>query len=323
MRTNKSKFKTIIDKNTFYFSDRHFEEKYEGYLNSLKETMLVLKNEIYANGLKKSILIRLLAEKENGLTVLMTLTGFSNESFKRLITVIRVAKDRKLNQLMNKKQWCKDEEQGRIKEWSNEYISKMIKENSSFRRGIVNLFFEGATIPFLANNLPLFELKKLSIEKLKFDTNSLIDTLIRYKEKGSYKGIKENNPENLIANILGEIDLPFEKGDLNELVAGEFNMKRMVDFIIPSKVDPKVVAESSFMVTTSSGQGDKSKAVISNRQILRRYYPRIVYIGFIDGIGWYVRQNDLMRIVSAYDDVFTFRDDEIKRFKKFILEAIE
>lgn len=321
MRGNKSKFKTVIDKNTFYFSDRFFEEKYEGYLNSLKETLLLLKNNIDANGLKKETLVRLLVENENGLTALMALTGFSNESFKRLITVIRVANDNKLDKLVNKNQWFNDKND-KPAEWSDDQLAKMIKENNGFRHGIVNLFFEGATIPFLANNLPLFELKKLSIEKLRFDTNSMIDTLIRYKEKGSYKGKKGNNAESLVARLLNDIDIPFEKGDLNELVAGEFNMKRMVDFIIPDKVEPKIVGECSFMVTTSSGQGDKSKAVISNRQALRKYFPRIVYVGFIDGIGWYVRQSDLMRMVAAYDDVFTFREDELKRFKKFILEII-
>ncbi|GAB4290991.1 MAG: hypothetical protein Kow0090_04320 [Myxococcota bacterium] len=36
--------------------------------------------------------------------------------------------------------------------------------------------------------IPLFELKKLSIEKLKFNPEALIDSLVRYKEKGSYSG---------------------------------------------------------------------------------------------------------------------------------------
>ena len=34
------KFRTVIEKNTFYFFNRRFEEKYEGYLNSLREKML-------------------------------------------------------------------------------------------------------------------------------------------------------------------------------------------------------------------------------------------------------------------------------------------
>ncbi len=96
MKSVEQKFRTVIEKNTFYFFNRSFEEKYEGYLNSIRETLLILKNEIEIKGLKKEIFERLLAENENGLTAMLALTGFSNESFKRLITLIRVVDDRQL-----------------------------------------------------------------------------------------------------------------------------------------------------------------------------------------------------------------------------------
>ncbi|MCZ7613211.1 MAG: hypothetical protein M5T52_06665 [Ignavibacteriaceae bacterium] len=35
-----------------------------------------------------------------------------------------------------------------IAEWSDSKITAMIKTEKYFRQGIVNLFFEGATIPF-------------------------------------------------------------------------------------------------------------------------------------------------------------------------------
>jgi hypothetical protein len=37
------KFKTVIDKNTFYFYNPTFQNRYESYINSLNETLLVLK----------------------------------------------------------------------------------------------------------------------------------------------------------------------------------------------------------------------------------------------------------------------------------------
>ncbi len=67
--------------------------------------------------------------------------------------------------------------------------------------------------------LPLFELKKLSISKLKFEPTALIDTIVRYKEKGSYSGKYENNPEYLIANVLDKYKISFEKGDLTTLLS--------------------------------------------------------------------------------------------------------
>ena len=181
-RTVEEKFKTIIEKNTFYFFNRRFEEKYEGYLNSIRESLLVLKNRIETEGLKKEIFEQLLAENENGLTAILALTGFSNESLKRLITLIRVVDDSQLTKLSLKEKWCKPEKRENIKEWSDEKIAQMLRKNKHFRSGIVNIFFEGATVPLITKTIPLFELKKLSISKLRFDVPSMIDTLVRYKE---------------------------------------------------------------------------------------------------------------------------------------------
>ncbi|HPD33612.1 MAG TPA: hypothetical protein PKV40_04655, partial [Candidatus Kapabacteria bacterium] len=76
-RNNHQKFQTVVEKNTFYFSNIPFQEKYEGYINSLNETLLVLKNQIETEGLKKDIFEKLLCEKENGLRSLLALTGFA------------------------------------------------------------------------------------------------------------------------------------------------------------------------------------------------------------------------------------------------------
>jgi hypothetical protein len=320
-RTVEDKFNTVIQKNTFYFFNSRFEEDYEGYINSLKETLLIVKNKIENEGLKKEIFEWLIKEKENGLRSLLSLTGFSNEYLKRLTTMIRIVDNPELNNLVYKDKWCKDTNPENIKEWSDVMILKMIKINESFRKGLINLFFEGASIPFLADTMPLFELKKLSISKLKFEIPEMIDTLIRYKEKGSYSGMKGNNPETLVASILAKHGIPFETGDLQELIDNAPDNKRTMDFIIPNKRNPKIIAESSFLVTTSSGQGDKSKTEISIDTLLKQHYPESTFIGFLDGIGWYVRKGDLKRMVTAYEDVFTFHKDEIARFEELLFET--
>lgn len=306
---NDKKFKTVIDKNTFYFYNPVFQEKYESHINSLNETLLVLKNQVETQGLKQNIFENLLLEKENGLRALLALTGFANESLKRLITVVRVSNNTELSKLLYKEKWINVEDTNDIKEWGDSRILNLIKNNEYFRKGIVNLFFEGGSTLFLAQTLPLFELKKLSISKLKFEIPALIDSLVRYAE---------NNPEYFIAEILHENGIAFEKGDLTELFENEPVEKRTMDFIIPNKNSPRIIMESSFLVTTSSGQGDKSKTEANIKRLLSKYYPTAKFIGFVDGIGWYVRKGDLMRMVGAYDDVFTFHKDEIERFKSFL-----
>jgi hypothetical protein len=320
---NDKKFKTVIDKNTFYFFNPVFQEKYESYINSLNETLLVLKNQIETQGLKQNIFENLLLEKENGLRALLALTGFANESLKRLITVVRVSDNTELSKLLYKEKWTSLEDTDNLTEWGDSRILNLIKNNEYFRKGIVNLFFEGGTTSFLAQTLPLFELKKLSISKLKFEIPALIDSLVRYKEKGSYSGQGENNPEYFIAEILQENKITFEKADLTELFENEPVEKRTMDFIIPNKKSPKIIIESSFLVTTSSGQGDKSKTEGNIKKLISKYYPQAKFIGFVDGIGWYVRKGDLMRMVSAYDDVFTFHKDEIERFKLFLKRGLK
>jgi len=323
MKSVEDKFLTVIQKNTFYFFNQKFEENYEGYINSLKETLLIVKNKVETEGLKKEIFEWLLKEKENGLRTLLALTGFSNEYLKRLTTIIRIVNNPELNALVYKNKWYEEKNPDNIQEWSDNTILKKIQSNEYFRKGLVNIFFEGASIPFLANTIPLFELKKLSISKLKFEIPELIDTIIRYKEKGSYSGMKGNNPETVIAEILEKLGLTFETGDLTELISNAPDNKRTMDFIIPNKKNPLIIAESSFLATTSSGQGDKSKTEISIDSLIKEHYPNATFIGFVDGIGWYVRKGDLRRMVTAYEDVFTFHTDELKRFEELLIETFK
>ena len=58
----------------------------------------------------------------------------------------------------------------------------------------------------------------------------------------------------------------------------------------------------------------KAKTEIEMNKLIKRYCSDSSFYGFIDGIGWYVRKGDLKRMVSAFDDVFTFHLDEIERF---------
>lgn len=323
MKSVEDKFRTVIQKNTFYFFNQKFEENYEGYINSLKETLLIVKNKVETEGLKKKIFEWLLKEKENGLRALLALTGFSNEYLKRLTTILRIVDNPELNTLVFKDKWHSEKNPDNIQEWSDGTILKKIQSNEYFRKGLVNIFFEGASIPFLANTIPLFELKKLSISKLKFEIPELIDTIIRYKEKGSYSGMKGNNPETIIADILEKLGLTYETGDLTELISNAPDNKRTMDFIIPNKKNPLIIAESSFLATTSSGQGDKSKTEISIDALIKTHYPNATFVGFVDGIGWYVRKGDLKRMVTAYEDVFTFHKDELQRFEKLLIEKFK
>ncbi len=323
MRTTEEKFTTVIQKNTFYYFNPDFEQRYEVQnLNALNNLLQLVQAQVQQEGIKREFFEQLLL-RPNGLKALLALNGFSNESLKRLTTFLRIIEDATLDTLTFKAQWLKPENKEEIKEWSDSAIEKLVSTNIHFRKGLVNLFFEGASNPLLSRVLPHFELRKLSIDKLSFRPEPMIDTLVRYKEKGSYSGMRENNPETVIEIILDELGLNHTSGDLQSLVGVVDDKKRTMDFIIPDQNNPKIIAESSFLVTTSSGQGDKSKTEISIRDLISKHYPSAKFIGFVDGIGWYARQNDLKRMVSAYDDVFTFHSEELERFKAMLTETFE
>ena len=328
MKTTQEKYEKVIDKNTFYFFDEEFESEYEKHIFSLKETIIHLKNEVKNKGCKKEVFENFLSsKKELGLKALLAITGFSNESLKRLITVIRIVDDPEINELTHKDKWTEpvfifEDGNKEISEWDTPKIKNLLSSNKYFRKALINIFYEGSTFEFFRNTLPTFEFQKFSLEKLNFDINAIIDTLARYKEKGSRAAKRKNNPEVLVEEILERNNISFEKGDLGELIKNVPDQKRKMDFIIPNKQRPIIIAESSFLVTTSSGQGDKSKTEISIDKLIKKHYPNSKFIGFVDGIGWYVRKGDLKRMVASYEDVFTYHIDELKRFEKFLKEAI-
>ena len=105
------------------------------------------------------------------------------------------------------------------------------------------------------------------------------------------------------------------------MVENEPHKKRTMDFIIPDKKNPQLIVESSFVTTTASGQGDKAKTEIAIGRLLKEYYPKAKFVGFVDGIGWSVRPGDLERMNSAYDYTYTFHKDDLNSFKNLLNEV--
>jgi hypothetical protein len=301
----KEYFNRVIEKNTYFFHNDDFEKISESNIAILKNLLLQLKDIIKDKGLSVGTISDWLITDKNSLLAILTLTGISRETFLRLVSFVRIKNDHDLNILVNMEHWPQDNKQ--FTEWNQDKITELLFSNKNFREGIVNLFFYGATKEAISKNLPLFEYYKLTKEKFEFSEKALIDTIVRYKYKGSYAADKRNNPENLIIDVLKKLNIPYEKGKIPYV-------DRQMDFLIPSRSNPKIIIESSYVVTTSSGQGDKAKTEQSVSEMIKKHYPKSIFVGFLDGLGWLVRQGDLRRMISAYDEVFTFREDELERF---------
>lgn len=307
--TSNEKFNVVIDKNTFFYYDQEYEDHYEAYISSVAQNIFILKNKVETKGLDDEILFEHITKIQDGIDAILTITGLSKESLQRLVTYVRVSRDGALEKLVNKDAWPQEKFST---EWSLSKIKKLIMTNSAFAHGMVNLFLKGSTVPAIKNVLPLFEYKKLDINKFSFSTESLIDTIIRYKTKGAYKATKGGNPEKVLEMILSQHKLPFGRGKFKIPKAG--NIPRTMDFLIPNTTSPKVIIECSYSVTTASGMGDKAKTETVVAQYLKKHYPSVIFVGFVDGVGWFVRRGDLKRMVAAYDYVFTFSGSEVARF---------
>ena len=306
-------FGRIIEKNTYFFHNDDFEIISEGYIAVLKNLLSHLKDTITEQGLSVKTISNWLVTDKNSLQALLTLTGISRETFLRLVSFVRIKNDPDINILVNRTDWPTENRE--FIEWNQDKLTSLLFSNEKFREGIVNLFFYGATKESISTNLPLFEYNKLTKEKFEFSVRALIDTIVRYKYKGSYAADKRNNPEILIMELLDHLNISYEKGKIPYV-------DRQMDFLIPSRSDPKIIVESSYVVTTSSGQGDKAKTEQSVYEMIKQHYPDSIFIGFLDGLGWLVRRGDLRRMTLAYDDVFTFRQDELERFSRLVTQII-
>ena len=302
------KYQIILNNNTYFFSNPEYEEEYEANIVQLCELLASLKRQVDAQGLRKELFVDFIQQRDQALKALLTLTGFSRESLRRLITFVRVVDDSTLNHALKHSDWSGEAFDG---EWTEKHIIKLSQTNRAFAECLVTLFFDGATYDVFKKVLPLFELKKLSASKFNLKVEDLIDTIVRYNVRGAYKASRFNNPEILLERILENHGYEFEKGQLA-------NISHSMDFIIPNKHRPRIIVESSYVVTTSSGMGDKAKTEISVAEQIRRFYSYATFVGFVDGIGWLARQNDLKRLLSAFDNVFTYAPNELDRFLEFM-----
>lgn len=70
-----------------------------------------MRNQVRSTGLTRELLVDFIAEKEYGLRAILALIGLSNESFKRLVTFIRVFDDSELSKISCRDRWLNDDEQ--------------------------------------------------------------------------------------------------------------------------------------------------------------------------------------------------------------------
>ena len=103
MRSTSEKFQTVINNNTFYYFNNSFEDISTAYISSLRDSLLLLKDELLNKMNIEEIievLVNHIMNKDNGLISILALNGLSQETLKRIITIIRIVDDNELNNLV-------------------------------------------------------------------------------------------------------------------------------------------------------------------------------------------------------------------------------
>lgn len=319
-RTTAAKLQTVFDKNTYFFKNPIHEKNTQTYIENLIGMIVQLQSEMKESSFSKEVINNFL-KKTHALKCILAVSSVSFELLQRIVTIIRKEDFKDFDIYFYKNKWA-----GGLyeKEWGSKKIQSLVQKNEFFRKAIVNLFFEGEKT-ILQDFLPEFNLRVLNVDVLdNIPTLSYktLEILFHYKERGSHAGKKQNNPETLMEKILKNHNIPYEKGDLPLLKTHENVRKRTMDFMIPNKQDPKLIMEFSYLTTTSSGDGDKAKTENGVKDLITEYYPSAKFVGFIDGVGWISRDKDAERLCEAFDDVFTFHEDELVRFDDYLKKIL-
>ncbi len=317
------KLKKVIERNTFFIpKSDEVERRYSELLSRIKEAIRELSEIVETIDLNdENELIKTLTDflqrNEHGLNALLALSGMSYEKLYRIISFLRIMYKKEKYKTDSK--WLKEDvwtvKKGKeiFSEWKENKIKSKIRSDRSFAEDIIKIFL--GKNEFVNNQLSEFEKGYiLTPNKLTLQREALVDTLIRYSLSGRYSASKGVVPEEIIKNILNELDVPYESGRVK-------GIGRKIDIVIPSKENPKIFIQISYVETTSSGMGDKAKTERDTvRRNIKKYYPDAIFIIFVDGAGWLTREEAVKVMCEAGDYVFTFHKDSLNEFKELIEE---
>ncbi len=146
------------------------------------------------------------------------------------------------------------------------------------------------------------------------ENDFLLNRIIEDKYKSRYSNKKGIYIEDyLIGAIFRKKGLNYEKGKLKDLEKYYNREDRSpnIDLIYPDRNNPRICIESSYQLTTASGQ---TKKIDSNHELseaLKKYSEerekKIIFINFIDGAGWITRGSaDLKRVYDNCDYILDY-----------------
>ncbi len=230
------------------------------------------------------------------LKAFISLIGLSEERLKRVVSLMR---------------FRFSNEEFRT-EWSVNRISKTLQTDTTFRDLLVEFFVNGRNSR-IGKEIPLYYMRNFKLDDPEFIENlsnyQYVERILNDNEiQGKYSNEVGAHVERLI-----QTRLDLYKSNINKNLQYEIQkefplLNKNIDFLIPSVNSPIILIESSYNITTGSGQSKRADQLVELYGILMRHNAnhranRIIMLNYCDGFGWVGRQNDLHRIYDASDFV--------------------
>jgi hypothetical protein len=308
------KLKVIKEKNTYFTGaspevEAEYQAVVEGTVAALKKWKQIVEAKPDEATLQK-LLAQFISSEEYGLKAALTLCGLSNEKMFRIFSFLRAMYTRGIYKTSSS--WVKEEiETG---EWKEDAILSKLRSDSQFALDFASILLGKEAL--INKIVSPFERKYLKKEKFLFVDDELLDALARYNIHGSYSAAKGVGPEQILKEILDKMEVLYTSGKIR-------GVDRRIDLIIPSKENPKLFVEIAYVETTSSGMGDKAKAERDTvGKSIRQNYKGALFVLFVDGAGWLVREEAMRIMCEAADYVFTFHPEQLEEFKKLVSKTL-
>jgi hypothetical protein len=289
--TRKIEFEELFNSTTMFYVNEAYEDDME---QEVQKKVDELAAELHCINTKEGLKEYIVGHKDS-LDNLTSLMEISTERFKRMVSMIR-------------------KERGFVfsTEWGLGKVRSAMMESPAMMESVLNLLWDGRNDEKLKAKIPFFYLDNMGINKVTLNKLQNKDSIRLFVKRG-LEGRYSNNIGDL---ILTDIEDKLKSISIKYGLEYEKNVRiplldRAVSFVLESPLEPKIILDVSYSVTTSSAQGDKRKAARETEDKLKRERAtgnNIIYINFLDGAGWIGRQADMREIYRCSDYVLNFNN---------------
>lgn len=290
-KAKKLSYEEMFNSTTMFYINESCEESIKKIIDDQTADILVGLKTITSKETLKQYII----SHKDSLNRLTSVAEISEERFKRMVSMIR-----------------KDRGFVFATEWGLGKIRSAMMENPAMMESVLNLIWDGKHDSKMQECIPAFYLENMTMDN---------STLAKIKDESSVRQLVKRGLEGTYSNMIGDAILSDIERELKRVCAKygleyQKNLRipkldRSVSFVLESALNPKLILDVSYNVTTSSSQGSKKEAARKTEAIIkaeRSAGNNIIYINFLDGAGWIGRQADLREIHRCSDYVLNFQN---------------